>query len=85
MFNYVEKTGGEETQTLTVSQIPSHSHQVNQSTEQRWSLESGGWATFRCGSGNVAGGNIYTQNTGNGEAHNNLQPYITCYMWKRTA
>lgn len=26
-----------------------------------------------------------TGSTGNGSAHNNLQPYITCYMWKRTA
>ena len=33
-------------------------------------------------------GNSYTAITtqfGGGQAHNNLQPYITCYMWLRTA
>lgn len=30
-------------------------------------------------------GNFYTDSKGGSEAHNNLQPYITCYMWKRTA
>ena len=26
-----------------------------------------------------------TASVGSGSAHSNLQPYITCYMWKRTA
>lgn len=28
---------------------------------------------------------IYIGNNGGNQAHNNIQPYITCYMWKRIA
>ena len=28
---------------------------------------------------------VLMSNVGGGKPHNNLQPYITCYMWKRTA
>ena len=28
---------------------------------------------------------VTVNSTGGNGAHNNLQPYITCYMWKRTA
>lgn len=78
-FNTAEKTGGEINHTLTVAELPSHAHPIPQ---------------------HYGGGSLHgwvqridevdytmseTGYTGSGQAHNNLQPYITCYMWKRTA
>lgn len=108
-FNSVEKTGGEKTHTLSVNEIPSHSHSVSGSTNTTGAHTHGtGSNNFWIGSdaNNIASGTSTGRTTisntasagahshtvsgtaaaiGGGGAHNNLQPYITCYMWKRTA
>ncbi len=78
-------TGGESTHKLTTSEMPSHSHKTNKSSEQRWSAEDRYRASFRCGRSSDTGGDIYTDATGSSKAHNNMPPYIVVYMWKRTA
>lgn len=83
-FDTSEETGGEKTHTLTVNEMPSHNHAVYyvsrrtvaSSGSNAWDYDPGST------SGNTAS-NIL--NTGGDQAHNNLQPYITVYMWKRTA
>lgn len=105
-FNGVNKTGGSKTETLTVSQMPSHSHgnaggtgAVSSIIGQKNSGANGivGWNNYETygelasGSGNYAKtpGEISINTShehssiGGGEAHNNLQPYITAYIWKR--
>lgn len=79
-FVTVEKTGGEKTHTLTTNEIPKHKHEI----AVRNNLATGLYETKATNAtGDV--GSAYTQEAGGGQAHNNLQPYITCYMWKRTA
>lgn len=78
-FNTVEKTGGASTHTLTIAQIPAHSHNMNAR------LASGTATGWHVDIQNTAAQIISTASAGGGQAHNNLQPYITCYMWKRTA
>ena len=83
-FSAVGKTGGEKTHTLTKEEMPSHSHQLHykdasytQSTKYDTVGTTGYVENWRQA--------ITTANTGSSQAHNNLQPYITVYMWKRTA
>ena len=84
-FDTVEETGGEKTHTLTIEEMPSHSHSIytvdsgsgNQGKRDGLYYQ-GGWWGNGIGAPNVG-------NTGGSKAHNNLQPYITCYMYKRTA
>lgn len=82
-FKTVEKTGGAKTHTLTVQEIPNHDHDLNAVNEGVDNPNGGyhpGW-TFN----KRYTAQVMSASTGGGQAHNNLQPYITCYMWKRTA
>lgn len=83
-FDTVEETGGEKTHTLTTQEMPNHNHDVN----VVYPFDFGGKVTAvaNSNSDNTTGtASDVVTSTGGGQAHNNLQPYITCYMWKRTA
>lgn len=90
-FNVSEKTGGEKNHILSVSEIPSHKHDIIPN-HNIYAYNYGGDAeTSVPTSGDVGRslGRYYVQTTtslvGESKGHNNLQPYITCYMWKRVS
>ena len=84
-FDTVEETGGAKTVTLSTAQMPAHQHTVGGTL---WGqIEGYGQVTVGSTSGGnkadiVSGASSWT---GGGGAHNNIQPYIVVYFFKRTA
>lgn len=77
-FDTLGEEQGAETHTLSIAEMPSHTHTYGKSTtSENMSIHDinglRGAATTNTGS------------TGGGDAHNNIQPSITVYMWRRTA
>ena len=83
-FNTVEKTGGEKEHTLTVDEMPSHTHAQYVTSDN---VSGGGIRVdyTKDGASLPYLQGIDTGSSGGNQPHNNIQPYITCYMWKRTA
>lgn len=94
-FNTVEQTGGEKEHTLTEEELPSLSGEINLAYN-KYIFENATGIVKKRGTGSVVqsiaidGQTSYDKSSegfivefGGGQAHNNLQPYITCYMWKR--
>lgn len=74
-------SGGEASHKLTIAEMPSHDHAL----DVRYNAGSGS-AYIVDVVGPAKHGLAYgTETTGGGQPHNNMPPYYTVYMWRRTA
>lgn len=79
-MNEIGKTGGEKKHTLTIAEMPSHNHSTS---AELYALKPKG-GTQESGAGGATSTMIIVNNTGGGQAHNNIQPYeVVGYMWIR--
>lgn len=75
-------SGGEASVALTVAQMPAHTHAPHSGQDF---IESGtGEASGEVGGGTFFAKSTHTASTGGGEAHNNLQPYLTANLLIKT-
>ena len=71
-------TGGEATHTLTIDEMPKHSHKF-----QFDQTEGSNGAAVKTGVHNAY--DKATSETGGGQAHNNMPPYLVVSIWKRVS
>ena len=74
-------TGGEETHTLSVDELPPHSHTYNEITEGSY----GGGPSFAVLGDKAQFGTGTTTESGSGVAHNNMPPYFVVHMYRRVS
>lgn len=93
-FDTAGETGGAKTVTLTESQMPSHTHGPGSnarfinydntvSQETVGEISGSGWNIAQTTGG--TGSSTTTAARGGSGAHENMPPYITVWLWRRTA
>lgn len=81
-FDTIGETGGEKTHTLTINEMPSHTHNVN---SRATTFSGTGNNAPSQTSGDRSWNNLSIESSGGGQAHNNLQPYQVFAIWKRVS
>lgn len=82
-FGTIGKIIGEKTHTLTIDEMPSHSHN---SSANAFIVDAGTTHDYGYGNAKAPAVNITrasTGNTGSGQEHNNIQPSKVAYRWHR--
>ena len=84
--------GGEKTHLLTIDEMPSHNHGISHPIVVPWqNYIHTVWNRMQgTGSGQDVYGEandnvVKTDSVGNSKAHNNMPPYITVHIYRRTA
>lgn len=85
-------TAGEQTHTLTVNEMPSHTHHLKRDMSGVEIGIAGGNGSVQGNALNgtystvsIFGSSIGAGATGGGAAHNNMPPYVNVAIWRRTA
>lgn len=86
-FNQLGKILGEKEHTLTVDQMPSHSHNIKIRADYNYDIGVGSGGSLM-GSGQfdwAANSQFINENTGGNQPHNNIQPSYVANIWRREA